>query len=103
MARDVGGIFGNGGIQIKEEKVVIQARAEIEELESVRSGVFLQSIVIIGAKASDHVSLAAGEAQDLGVFARHEDKNEFVEIRKALMAAVGLPIIRIALQHQLLA
>src|SRR6185437_39751 len=102
FARNFAHLPGIDVIQVEYEKVVFQAGSEIGKLPSAARLFFCQQRIIFRTEAADHVSLSGLEPHDLLVLAADKQKDEFIEIRQALVVAIRLPIVRITLQHDAL-
>ena len=89
-------------VQIEEQEIVFEARAQIVEMITLLRLLFLQHREIVRAEAAEHVRIAGLKADYLRVLAGNKQKHDFVEIGQLGPGAICLPIIWIALQHHAL-
>jgi len=98
---EIGGRFFAEVVEVEEEEVVFEAGACIGHRVAARLAT--EDREVFGAEAGEDVRLAGLKAKNLGVRARDEKKNKFVEIGETVSFCVGFPIVRISFEHQLLA
>ena len=102
MAGNIGQAARGVIVQIEEQKVIFQARTEIEQLESARLLVPLQHRKILRVDAAQNVSVARLKPEHLCVLGRHKKEDDLIEVRKSGTFAIDLPIEGITFQHDAL-
>src|SRR5271169_672940 len=95
--REVGGGFFAEIVQVEEDEVVFEAGAGIGH--GVAALLASEDGEIFSTEASDDVCFARLKAENLGVGAGDEEKNEFIEIGETISFHVRFPVIGVALEN----
>src|SRR5712691_11653224 len=93
------GILRQIGIQIEEQKVVFQPRAQVKEAKTTLLLLLFKSGIVFCAHPAQNVGIAGLEADDLRIITGDKQEDQFIQVGQALTFAVRFPVVGIALQN----
>ena len=87
-------------VQVEEQEVVLQPRAQVPQIVAARGRLLFQQRVTLRADVVQDVPFAAQKPHQLPFFAGHRPEHDFIQVRQLRAAAVALPVVWVPLEHQ---